>query len=241
MTIKTFKIILFASSFVSAALFAQSTPGNEPEELVRLRQDHHQRREAALKPIDASYKQQLELLSKSLTQRNQLDAAIAVRNELLAQNTPGNEPEELKRLRQQYNQRREATLKPIDASYKQQLELLSKSLTQRNQLDAAIAVRNELESLPAAGGGKSELREALLQWKWSWSGRSNETDVFLDFREDGKVSHRGMHGTWSIVGAREVKLIEDHGRTLIFQFDSKLESYKCTSGATELKGRRSAR
>jgi hypothetical protein len=240
MPIKAFHIVFFASFLGSAAMPAQNTPGNEPEELKRLRQDYNKRCEAAQKPIDAAYKLQLELLIKSLTQRNKLNAAIAVRQELLGEEMPENEPEELKRLRQEFNQKREAAQKPIDASYKQQLELLIKSLTQRNQLDAAIAVRGELDSLAAGEGGRGELREALLKWKWSWTGKNRETDVFLDFREDGTVRHRGMHGTWSIIGPRQIKLIEDRGRTLIFQFDSNLESYKCISGA-ELKGRRSSK
>jgi hypothetical protein len=61
----------------------------------------------------------------------------------------------------------------------------------------------------------------------------------MDFREDGTVSHRGMHGTWSIVGPRDVKLVEDKGRTLILRFNAAYDSYQCTSGATELHGQRS--
>lgn len=170
-----------------------------------------------------------------------LFALLVTSTALLAQDAPTKEPEELKRLRQEYTQKREAALKPINASYKQKLELLINSLTQRNQLDSAVAVRKELENLTENISGKTGLRHALLQSKWSWTGGAKETDVFLDFREDGTVSHRGMNGTWTITGPNEIKLIENGGRTLILQFDARLESYRCVSGAPDLSGRRSGK
>jgi hypothetical protein len=157
-----------------------------------------------------------------------------------AENAPPKEAEELVRMRQQYNQRREAALKPIVATYKQQLELLLKSLTQRGQLDDALSVRKELAGLGDGDSGQVDLRTALLQWKWSWTGAAKETDVFMDFREDGTVSHRGMRGTWSIVGPRDVKLVENGGRTFVLRFNAACESYKSVVGP-ELHGQRSAR
>ena len=148
------------------------------------------------------------------------------------------EPEELVRLRQQFNQRREAALKPISASYRQQLELLIKSMTQQNQLDAALSVRRELDSLAVDEGGEADLKKALVQWKWSWTGAAKETDVFMDFRDDGTVRHRGMSGKWSIVGPRDVKLIENAGRTFVLRFNAGLDSYKSVVGP-ELHGQRS--
>lgn len=150
------------------------------------------------------------------------------------------EPEELVRLRQQYTQKRDAALKPINTSYQQQLELLIKSFTQRNQLDAALAVRNELQATATVDGSQAELRKALLQSKWSWTGGAKETDVFLDFRDDGTVSHRAMRGTWTIVGSRDVKLVENGGRTFVLRFNNTLENYKSVAGP-ELHGRRSAK
>jgi hypothetical protein len=158
----------------------------------------------------------------------------------LAQTSASKEPDELARLRQQYHQRREAALKPVNASYRQQLELLLKSLMQRNQLDAALVVRKEIESLEAIESGEADLRIALLHWKWSWSGDAKETDVFMDFRDDGTVSHRGMKGTWRIVGPREIKLVESDdtgGRTFKLRFNTALDSYESVSGPT-LQGKR---
>jgi hypothetical protein len=165
-------------------------------------------------------------------------AGIVISLAATAQEKPVKEPEELKRLRQQYQQRREAALKPITAGYQQQLELLVKSLTQRNDLDGAIAVRKELESLKSVDPRREDLRSALLDYKWSWTGAARETDVFLTFLPDGTCSHRGGRQTWTITGPREVKLVETGGgRTFILRFDEALENYRCIDGP-ELHGRR---
>jgi len=93
--------------------------------------------------------------------------------------------------------------------------------------------------IPAAKEGRPvTLQDALLNYNWSWVGRRNETDVFLTFKPDGTVSHRGMTGTWKIMGTDTLRLTEYKGRTLTLQFDAFFENYKCTSGAPDLHGKR---
>ena len=156
---------------------------------------------------------------------------------LRAQDVPTKEPEELKRLRQEYQQKREAALKPITLSYQQQLEQLSKNFTQRSQLDEALAVRKELENIAATEGRQADLRDALLNWKWSWTTvAAKETDVSITFSPDGTSSHRGGRQTWTILGPREIKFVQG-SNTFVLRFDQKLETYKSVSGP-ELHGRR---
>ena len=90
----------------------------------------------------------------------------------------------------------------------------------------------------AMGIGKPTLREALLNWKWSWTGKGNETDVFLTFLPNGTVSHRGMAGKWKIQGENKIQVVENGGRTLILKFDDSRESYQCILGAPDLHGHR---
>jgi hypothetical protein len=153
----------------------------------------------------------MNILLKSL-------AALALCvTESLAQAPASREPDELVRLRNAYNQKRADVLKPIEAGYRQQLEMLVRSLTSRNQLDAAILVRKELETLTSSGVDEAPLKRALLESKWSWALLKDKDDgsVQLTFLEDGTVSHRAMRGTWKIIGPRELKLVEGgHERIL---------------------------
>jgi hypothetical protein len=65
------------------------------------------------------------------------------------------------------------------------------------------------------------LRTALLSSKWSWPG----PDVQMSFREDGTVSHRGMHGIWKIASPRVVFLTVEKGESIRLHFDAKLTHY----------------
>jgi len=54
-------------------------------------------------------------------------------------------------MRKLYGQRRGAALNPVNASYQQQLDRLLSSLTLRRELDAALAVRKEVEAVSSTG------------------------------------------------------------------------------------------
>ena len=144
-----------------------------------------------------------------------------------AQTPSPKEPEELVRLRQDYNQRRQSVIKPIDAAYRQQLESLVRSLTVRGQLEAALLVRKELEAVVEGGTDEEALKKVLLKSKWSWFGTDGKKDVVMTFLKDGTVSHRGMHGKWKITGSREVQIDSSQG-LLILNFDGPLENYNRT-------------
>jgi hypothetical protein len=155
---------------------------------------------------------------------------------LFAQTAPLKEPEELVRLRQAYNQKRADAVKPIDASYRQQLEMLVRSMTSRNQLDAAILVRKEIAKLTEAESDEAPFKRALLQSKWTWIGSDGAKDVVMTFHSDGTVSHRAMHANWKITGSREVTILDPAG-DLVLRFDEALNNYK-RIGVDSLHGSR---
>ncbi len=161
----------------------------------------------------------------------------------LAQNTPPKEPEELIRLRQQYNQRREAALKPIDASYQQQLELLIKSLTQRNQLDAALSVRKELGGLTAVESGHADkptpdellakgivtnidFRNYLVATgKWTWE-IGKHRDQTIKFKPDGTALHTELIMKYSIDSIGVVTVRHPNGHSAKVTFSKDFKSYE---------------
>jgi len=151
---------------------------------------------------------------------------------LRAQAPNTKEPEDLARLRIEYGQRRVDALKPIMTWYEAQLEALQKKLTQSNDLDGALIVRRELESIreDSTKEGQEDLHTALLATKWSWADKQHGEGVAMTFHDDGTVSHIGMHGTWMITGPREVTITVSNGAKPVLRFDSELKSYYTTDG-----------
>ena len=113
-----------------------------------------------------------------------------------------------------------------------------RSLTSRNQLDAAILVRKELLAVADAGTDEEPLKKALLESKWSWIALNGEGGVVMTFHEDGTVNHRGMGGTWKITGPRDVKIIYTDGNSILLHFDETLDSYKRLGSKDQLHGSR---
>jgi hypothetical protein len=65
------------------------------------------------------------------------------------------------------------------------------------------------------------LRTALMSSKWGWYG----PDVQMTFRDDGTVSHRGMHGRWTLASPRLVVLSISDGDTMYLHFNAELTHY----------------
>lgn len=62
------------------------------------------------------------------------------------------------------------------------------------------------------------LRSALLLFKWTWPGDNAQ----MTFRDDGTVSHRGMHATWKLDSPHVITLQTDYGDTVRFHFNETL-------------------
>jgi hypothetical protein len=76
---------------------------------------------------------------------------------LVAQAQEAKIPKELETLRTEYFRRQEAATQPVKTWYRQQLEQLEKSAMRRNDLDAAVALRKERESIAVTPGGAPPL------------------------------------------------------------------------------------
>lgn len=148
------------------------------------------------------------------------------------------EPDDLDRLRRDYIRRRADALKPVTAGYVAQLEVLQKKLTQNNNLESAMFVQRELESIreSSAQEGQGDLKKALIANTWSWTGKAGEKGVEMTFKDDGTVGHIGMSGTWQITGLLEVTITVSGGEKVLLRFDASLNSYTQPGG--KLRGRR---
>ena len=159
----------------------------------------------------------LEVLEKDLTRKGSIEDALAVRNERESAAAELN------------------TLAPASAA-------ATASLPAPAAPEAAVPPPTKTPPPSMNPVGKEArpvtLQDALLNYRWSWVGRRNETDVFMTFKPDGTVSHRGMTGTWKIMGSDKLKLVQYKGKTLTLEFDPFFENYKCTSGLPDVHGTR---
>jgi hypothetical protein len=128
----------------------------------------------------------------------------------------------------------------VNADYLRDLQTLQTRSANNRVLAEQIAAEKQKVLENAATVGTQEpaaLKKALLASRWSWTGAAMETDVFMTFRPDGTVSHRGGTLTWKIMGARKLKMFDGGGRTFILRFNEALDHYKTIEGP-ELHGRR---
>ena len=66
--------------------------------------------------------------------------------------------------------------------------------------------------------------------------KAGEKGVAMTFKDDGTVSHIGMHGTWQITGPREVTISISNGDKAVLRFDSTFSSYDEAAGP--IRGKR---
>ena len=242
-----------ASFFICLILCADDPATQETGNLGLLQKVYDQKRTDVLKSVMAEYEIQLETLQKKMTQKGNLDGAVTVRKELddvkeraafvVRRSAPNTkEPDELSRLRRAHQQKRVDALKPVMTVYENQLVALQKKLTQKNDLDEALLVRNELEALKKSFVVELswELTRSLLETSWSWTGEpraKRDKGVEMIFYDDGTVSHRGMRGTWHVTGPREILILESNtpGK-YVLRFDSKFTAYEQAGGP--IHGRR---
>jgi len=159
-----------------------------------------------------------------------LALALAPLPFLLGKDIP-KEPDELERIRQTYLQRRTDALKPVNTWYQAQLDALQKKFTQTGNLDAALAIRHEMDWLrDSEADAPGDLHKAVLGSKWSWADKPNDKGVQMTFREDGTVSHIGMHGTWETTGPRDVTITVSDGAKVVLRFDVFMKSYYQVGG-----------
>jgi hypothetical protein len=101
--------------------------------------------------------------------------------------------------------------------------LALKDLTglQKLHVEKRLADADALSPWQSRDAAAAELKAALLESKWTW----HDPGVVMTFKEDGSVSHRGMHGKWEIAGPRRVILKIDNGDVMTFRFNTTLTHY----------------
>jgi hypothetical protein len=140
---------------------AWAEPERESPDVLRMKLDYNQRHLAKLAPLVVRYRADLELLSKKLMQKSDLDGAVFVKKELDALKDPSGkatdpdpkEPVELTRLRKESYQKAQEASRPVNAKFQADFEALAKKLTLKNDLVGAVSAKKAAEALATLGGG----------------------------------------------------------------------------------------
>ncbi len=137
---------------------AAPVPSTEPEELLRLRSQLEERRAAVLRPIEERHRIQVRNVYDTLLRGNRPRDALAVQRYLDALErgeTPpaptDADPRELQAVRTDFATQSANAVRPLEASYRFQLDELQRRLTSSGDLAGAGAVLREMDRItPAA-------------------------------------------------------------------------------------------
>jgi DnaJ-like protein C11, C-terminal len=84
----SFLRLLAIVAFVSTSTLGFAQDAKTPPELTKLREDYLRRQEAALQPVKAWYRQQLQQMEQAAMQRRDLEAALVIKQEREALGLP---------------------------------------------------------------------------------------------------------------------------------------------------------
>jgi hypothetical protein len=127
-----------------------------PPELEAVRKTHQSHVKTVSAPLVAQYKQSLELLKRTLGSRGNLQGALAVQKEMEALHagkiTPAgdgaaDDPADLKSARSNFHRQLGSALNPVNTRYVQTLDALKKELGARGDIQGALAVQAELNTV----------------------------------------------------------------------------------------------
>ena len=223
MNLPVFRHFLFLL-LAAANSFAQ-TPQPAPTELTKLKTQYRSELQAASEPIRKKYIATLTSFLDSTRKANDLDAAIAVQQELdstMARTSTvsgGRVTEQLTALKNKYKADLENVSKPLQTRYLNALQALQNSFTQRGKLADALAVRAELTvadtdpvtTVPDVG----KKRES---WKDNGSLFSRQSDGrWLESKTNGEqypfretIRNANYIELTSTKGPYAIRLFEDH-------------------------------
>ena len=246
--------------FLSAGATLAAPGPKDPDDLIRLRSIWEKTRQDAVHPLTAAYFQSLESLKMKLTQAGSLDAALAVDKEIKSFADTGKHggkqasksaPEEMTKLRDEWEKGRKEAVAPTDIRYTDALHGLKLKYTQAGDLDGAIAVEKEIKavasaslpegriSAPATPAGKAAAfdpaKEDISKFcgvKWlfgpDYITKSGPNERWMKLRTDGAVitGWKQHLGKWKLIAPSkvEVRPFLDEARTLTMEFDAKFET-----------------
>lgn len=150
-------LVAFVMTALAIPVFAQDSP-NEPEKLASLREAWTRAKVRDARPIKEKYLNALTKLRDNLTERNRLDDAVLVRSEIKylakvaeeGEELPTGGPAKLKELRKIYGREMERMAEGNDRKYVGALKKLGTSYSKARKLEAALAVRAEIEKVESA-------------------------------------------------------------------------------------------
>lgn len=209
------------SCFAVVAASAQNVPA-APREMEPLKARYAADVVAAITPVKARYEQQLQGLMKSLTTKADLNGALAVKNEVewLSLGGPAPaasaSPREMGPLKARYAADVQVALKPIKDRYEKQLQALTKSLTTKDDLAGALAVKNEIESLSI---DNSTAAATAVAGYWRFG-----NGAAMQIKDDGAVANpkspKAGRWNWTDTAKREFIIRwENHSDTLTLSDD----------------------
>lgn len=149
------RVHILIGFFLLSLLPARADGTVDPEKLNSLRQKWIQAKAKSTQPLRDKYLKALTALRKKLTQGGKLEEAILVRDEiellkkgeLTELSDGGGIPSQLILQRQAYDRGIAQVTKELERKYITALQKLRKSFGESDQLEAAVAVTNELDKI----------------------------------------------------------------------------------------------
>ncbi len=242
--------ILINFIMVLSSVLAIADDHVEPPELTQLREYWQAARDKILTPIDTEYRSKLIKLKEKFTKADKLDQALDVSKEIdrikevpeksipFVQIAKSGKTKELSELNKNWIEKRNRSVKPVDDLYKRKLSQLSTKHASQNNLEAALAIREEIKKLSQTSQTSISEKEAkriskkLEHTKWSWVNDKDSRNK-LSFGEDGKGRFGWFYDfptTWKIIGKNRVQLFinSKHGKqNVVLKFDDKFKSFEC--------------
>jgi len=137
---------------------------------------------------------------------------------------------DLKALQEQHNKALATAVEPVNRRYKESLEQLLRSAIQRNDLDIAVKIKEEIAKLgfEAADNGAMfipNFTDKLLKQSWTWTSHPGGRDR-VDFTRDGKVIHNGWKDAKWVAKRPNVVIITMGAMTATLRFNEEMTKFE---------------
>lgn len=168
----------------------QSNPGAPlPENLGARKRLYEEQIERAVKPVKDRYRRDLELMIDGYARARDLDSSLAVSNELKILDGVDEVIEEaetespkLVDLKQDYSEELQRVQAPVNEQYLRDLKVMIEDYTRSRELEAAVAVRSELQRLERLqqSSDPDGLTVWLLNHILTWKGQNGFVEISFD-------------------------------------------------------------
>jgi hypothetical protein len=172
----------------------------EPAELKTLRIEYRQRLVKARTPADELYRGQLRSLLERYKRAGNLDASVAVQAEMQnpdpTQPVPPDKPlpPDLAGIRSAYLVNATRQAQPVEGWYRQQLQMLERTLVQKGDIAGARVVRGAIDNRRMVEAGPTAWQLEMMdlsRWTTPYGGKLKIRDGVLSFSDGGTMKHQG--------------------------------------------------